>query len=65
MGLSNKKDWQSKGLKVINGHKGKRKVYETYQQTNPEMAEEYLKFNSKQPDAVYISWDQEKKRFVS
>jgi hypothetical protein len=65
MGLSNKKNWKDKGLKVINGHKGKQKVYETYKQSDPDMAEEYIKFHAKQPDAVYISWDKEKKRFVS
>lgn len=49
----------------MNGHKGKRKVYESYQQKDPKMADEYLKFLAKQPDAVYISWNKEKGRFVA
>ena len=65
MGLSNKKNWKEKGLKVINGHNGKKKVYETYQKADPKMAEEYLKFLAKQPDAVYISWDKDRGRFVA
>ena len=65
MGLLKNKNWKEKGLKVINSHKGKRKVYESYQDKNPNMAEEYLKFLAKQPDAVYISWDKVKGRFVA
>ena len=65
MGLSNKNNWKEKGLKVVNSHTGKKKVYETYQQSDPKMAEEYLKFLAKQPDAVYISWDKDRGRFVA
>jgi hypothetical protein len=65
MGLSSKKNWKIKGLKVINGHKGKQKVYEAYKKTDPEIAEEYIKFHARQPDAVYISWDSNKKRFTA
>lgn len=65
MGLSNKKDWKERGMKVINGHKGKLRVYESYQKQDPKMAEEYLKFLAKKPDAVYISWDKDKGRFVA
>lgn len=60
-----KKNWKEKGLKVVNGHKGKRKVYEIYQKADPVIADEYLKFLAKQPDAVYIKWDKEKNKFVS
>jgi len=65
MGLLKNKNWKEKGLKVVNGHKGKRAVYESYQDKDPNMAEEYLKFLAKQPDAVYISWDKAKGRFVA
>ena len=65
MGLSRKKNWQDKGLEVINGHKGKKKVYESYQKLNPEIAEEYVKFNAKQPNSTYIIWDKEKNRFTT
>jgi len=65
MGLSNKKNWKEKGLKVVKSHLGKMKVYESYQKKDPQMAEEYLRFLAKQPDAVYISWDKDKGRFVA
>ncbi len=65
MGLSNKKNWKEKGLQVANSHTGKKRVYENYQKKDPKMADEYLKFLAKQPDAVYISWDKDKGRFVS
>lgn len=65
MGLSTKKNWKEKGLKVVNAHLGKQKVYENYQKRDPKMADEYLKFLAKQPDAVYISWDEIKGRFTS
>ena len=65
MGLLKNKNWKEKGLKVVNGHKGKRKVYESYQEKDPNMADEYLKFLAKQPDAVYISWDKAKGKFVA
>lgn len=65
MGLSKNNNWKEKGLKVANSHKGKLKVYEAYQERDPNMADEYLKFLAKQPDAVYISWDEDKGRFVA
>ena len=65
MGLLKKKDWKEKALKIVNGHKGKMKVYEALQKSDPVKADEYLKFLAKQPDAVYISWDKERKRFVA
>ncbi|MBN2173330.1 MAG: hypothetical protein JW731_04320 [Bacteroidales bacterium] len=65
MRLIREKDWEMIALKVINGHKGKRKVYETYLKLNPEMAREYARFISKNKDAIYISWDKHRKRFVA
>lgn len=65
MGLLKNKNWKEKGLKIVNGHKGKMKVYESYQKKDPKKADEYLKFLAKQPDAVYISWDETKGRFVA
>ena len=65
MRLSKSKNWKEKGLKVVNSHKGKKTVYESYQQADPKMADEYLKFLAKQPDAVYISWDKSKGKFVA
>jgi hypothetical protein len=50
---------------VANSHVGKKRVYEKYQQMDPKMADEYLKFLAKQPNAVYISWDKDKGRFVA
>lgn len=65
MGLSNKKNWKEKGLKVVNAHNGKKKVYKNYEKVNPGMAEKYLRFLAKQPDALYITWDKDKGRFVA
>jgi hypothetical protein len=65
--MSDKKDekWRKAGMKVINDHSGKKKVYENYMKVNPRIAEEYVKFVSKHPDAVYISWDNIKQKFVA
>jgi ribosomal protein S7 len=52
-------------LKVIYNHAGKRLVFETYSKINPEMANKYLHFISKNPWAVYIKWDDIKMRFVA
>ena len=65
MAILTKKNKREKGLEAINGHKGKRKVYETYKKQNPEMAEAYVEFHAKQPDATYITWDKDKARFTS
>ncbi len=65
MAILKKRDKREKGLEAINSHKGKRKVYEAYKKQNPKMAEEYIKFHAKQPDAVYITWDEDKGRFTS
>ncbi len=65
MGIFKNKNWKEKGLQVVNGHKGKKKVYETYLKKSPKMADEYLKFVSKNTEAVYISWDEDRQRFVA
>ena len=65
MGIFKNKNWKEKGLQVVNGHKGKQKVYETYLKKSPKMADEYLKFVAKNTEAVYISWDEDKQRFVA
>ncbi len=51
-------------LKIINAHRGKKIVYETYQQNRPEMARKYLEFIAKNGEATYIKWDDEKQKFV-
>lgn len=51
------------GLDLIYSHAGKRRVYETYLKTNPEMAQKYLEFISKNQDIHYIKWDGLKKKF--
>ena len=51
------------GLDLIYGHAGKRRVYETYLKSNPEMAKKYLEFISKNTAAQYIKWDGIKKKF--
>ncbi len=51
------------GLNLIYSHAGKRRVYETYLKTNPEMAEKYLQFIAKHQAAQYIKWDGVKKKF--
>ena len=65
MGIFKNKNWKEKGLQAVNGHKGKKKVYETYLNKSPKMADEYLKFVAKNAEAVYISWDEDKQRFVA
>lgn len=56
---------ERKALKVIYSHRGKRMVYETYLRTEPEMAEKYVKFISKNPWIVYIKWDDKRQKFVA
>ncbi len=52
-----------RGLKEINGHAGKKKVYDEYKKTNPDMAEKYLNFVSKNTGVSYINWDSKKNKF--
>jgi hypothetical protein len=51
------------GLSLINSHAGKRRVYETYKRTNPEMAQKYLEFVAKNQAIQYIKWDDHRKKF--
>ncbi|MCA9487765.1 MAG: hypothetical protein KC516_02275 [Nanoarchaeota archaeon] len=53
------------GLDLIYSVKGKRRVYELYLKNNPEMAQKYLEFVSKNLSESYIKWDDEKKRFTA
>lgn len=53
------------GLNIINGHIGKRRVYESYKKSNPDMAEKYLQFISKNQSAQYIIWNDKKKKFTA
>ena len=52
-------------LKVIYSHAGKRRVFETYQATNPQMAKKYLECIGRNPWAMYIRWDKDKGEFVA
>jgi len=65
MRLLKRSDWEKVAMEVINGHSGKRKVYQTYMRLNPVMAEKYARFISKNRFAMYISWDKERNRFVA
>ncbi|MCD4698269.1 MAG: hypothetical protein K8S16_18745 [Bacteroidales bacterium] len=51
------------GLDMIYSHAGKRRVYETYLKTNPEMAQKYLDFISTHQAVQYIKWDGVKQKF--
>ena len=55
---------EQNGLSIINGLLGKRRVYETYKNSNPEMAQKYLEFISNNQGAKYITWDDTKKKFL-
>ena len=63
MKLFNRKNRKAIGLDIINSHCGKKRVYETYLRFNPIIAEKYLRFISRNVDAVYISWDKERESF--
>jgi len=65
MKLLKTKNWERSALKIINSHLGKSKVYQTYLKLNPAMADEYIRFIFKNQHAMYISWDQSRKRFVA
>ena len=65
MRLSRTSDREQAALKVINRHKGKRIVYETYKRNDPDMAEKYINFIARNRDAMYISWDKQRKKFVA
>jgi len=65
MGNKTEEKWHKAAMKVINEHSGKKKVYEKYLKINPKIAEEYVRFISRHPEAVYISWDNIKQKFVA
>jgi hypothetical protein len=52
-------------LRIINKHKGKRIVYQTYLKIAPELAEKYFDFISRNKHAMYIRWDEKSGRFVA
>jgi hypothetical protein len=53
------------GLRLIYSHSGKKRVYESYKQTNPDMAQKYLEFIAKNQDVQYIMWNNKKKKFTA
>ncbi|MCD4681953.1 MAG: hypothetical protein K8R86_01610 [Bacteroidales bacterium] len=53
------------GLNLIYSHSGRRRVYETYKKTNPEMAQKYLEFIAKNQAVQYIKWNDHKKKFTA
>ena len=64
MKLFNKKYREVKGMNAINSHYGKKRVYENYKKNNPQLAEKYLEFVSRNIDAIYIWWDNERQCFA-
>lgn len=64
MKLFENNNWEQKGMNVIEKHPGKMKVYLTYLKLNPEMAEKYLRFLSRNRDALYIRWNDQKQCFT-
>lgn len=58
------KDYSERGKKIMNIHKGKYTTYQKYLEINPAIAEQYLQFIGKHPDAVYIRWDKAKSKFT-
>lgn len=63
-GIINTSRKGKKAMEIIYGHCGKRRVFENYMKKNPEMARKYIDYIVKNPDAVYIRWDDRRKRFV-
>lgn len=64
MKLIKSKSRTKKALEVIYSHCGKRRVYQMYLKNNPQLAEKYVKFISKNIDAIYIYWDKEREAFA-
>jgi len=65
MKLFSRKNRKEKGMEIINSHCGKKQVYKTYLKENPSLAEKYLEFISRNIDAIYIWWDQDRQRFCA
>ncbi|OYT17771.1 MAG: hypothetical protein B7C24_00955 [Bacteroidetes bacterium 4572_77] len=59
------KDYLERGKKIIAIHKGKYTTYYKLLGSDPHLAELYLDFVGRNPDAVYIRWDKERKRFTA
>jgi len=49
---------EQKALQIIYNHAGKRRVYELYLASKPEIARKYLEFIAKHNQVQYIKWDQ-------
>jgi len=58
-------DYIERGKKIIAIHKGKYTTYYKLLSSNPTLAKEYLDFVGRHPDAIYIRWDKEKKKFTA
>lgn len=59
------KNYLERGERIIKIHKGKYTTYQKYLSLDPSIAQEYLSFIGKHPDAVYIRWDKDKRKFTS
>ena len=55
---------EENALRIINAHRGKKIVYNTYKENNPEMAQKYLEYIAKNETATYIKWDEKKQKFI-
>ncbi len=62
--LFSHRDYLEQGKKIISVHRGKYSTYQKYLSTDPQIAEDYLLFVGKHPEAVYIKWDKEKHKFT-
>jgi len=62
--LFSSKDYLERGKRIISIHKGKYTTYRNYLNENPDMAEQYVSFVGKHPDAVYIRWDKNRQEFT-
>ena len=56
---------EKRGLRVILGHAGKKKVFGSYVQTNPEIARKYLDFVADHSWVRYCHWDAINKKFMT
>ncbi len=54
---------EQRALAIIRSHIGKERVYEFYKKTNPSLADQYLSFIGRNPDAQYIRWNTDKDEF--
>ncbi|GEM_PF-2696472 len=58
------RDYLEHGKRIISLHRGKYSTYHKYLSTDPAIAEDYLRFLGKHPEAVYIKWDKDKRKFT-